>query len=154
MTLYARRGDAARATRRDSEALRRQRTGRPRIGHVYTLNFVWAGEMPSNPTDMLIPPALITIDPSGEGDYREFKQIIGFDAWLRGEVTLKWMHNLGDIHTGHAISGGSGNRVMLDEPYIIENTIFLGQFIQPEVTAIADTGGEMTAICLIETVPT
>ncbi len=154
MTLYARRGDAARTARRDGESIRRIRTGRPRVGHVYTLNFVWAGTLPTNPTDMLIPPALITIDPVGDGDYPEYKQIIGFDAWIIGEATLKWMSNSGNIVVDHLISGGSGNRYMLDEPFIIENGPFFGgEFIQPEVLDLFPTSRDMTAMCLIETVP-
>ncbi len=153
MTLYPRRGDAARDARRNAEGVRRLRTGRPRTGNVYTLNFVWAGLLPSNPTDMLIPPALITIDPIGEGDYPEYKRIIGFDGWILGEATLKWMSNSSNIVVDHVISGGSGNRYMLDEPFIIENGAFGGEFIQPEVLDLFPSSSYLTAMCLIETVP-
>lgn len=150
MADYARRGDQSRDSRRNAESVRRLRTRRPLRGHVPSPTWVVSGTIT---TDIYLPPALVAIDPHSGGDYPEHKQIIAFDAFLQsGLVTLNWKSNDGYIYTGHNVESGT-NRLVLDEPFLIENGAFGGEWIQPEIDD-ATGAANLSCVFIVETVPT
>lgn len=148
MADYARRGDSARDQRNMSEQIRRLRTRRPLRGAVLTETWMMEGDIT---TDRYFTPRLITI---GQGDYPEFKQIIAFDGWLNtgGPVTVSWGSNTTTIASGHAISGGT-NRLVLPTPFVIENGIYEGEFIQPSIDIAPASCRNLGLMAIIETVP-
>ncbi len=155
MSDYSRRGDQAQWMRSISEQVRRSRTARPRRGGVPAPGWAWHGAVT---LDTFFPPQLLTIDPVDEGEYPEYKRIVGFDGWLLGgSVTVTWYsEELGTpIYVGHTIvgAGGIANRVMLEVPYIIENGSRGGEMIQPLVTAVSGSPEHLTCSFIVETVP-
>ncbi len=155
MADYARRGDQAQWMRNISEQARRLKTARPRRGGAPAPGWAWYGDVT---LDTFFPPQLLTIDPVDEGEYPEYKRIVGFDGWLlTGSVEVAWYsEELGTpILSSHDIvaGGGIGNRVMLDEPYIIENGVRGGEMIQPYVLGITGTPRHLTCTFIVETVP-
>lgn len=157
MADYARPGDHARNARSMAEQMRRQRTGRPRRGHVPSPTWVMEGQITM---DRFFPPALITLDPVSEGDYPEYKRIVAVDGWLSiGSCTINWRANDNYFYEGHAIEGGT-KRVVLDgqggrpEPYIIENGDFGGEFIAPEIAEEPPFDAfHLSCIIIVEVVP-
>lgn len=155
MADYARRGDQAQWMRNQAEQTRRMRTARPRRGGIPAPAFTKEGIIT---VDRVFAPCLFTVEPDFGSDLPEHKQIVGFDGWLGNgaSVTITWASNEGFIHEGHVISGSSGaggNRVVLDEPFIIENGIYGGEFIQPQITAVEFSPIDLSCIVIIETVP-
>lgn len=132
MADYARKGDQARWMSSQSRQTRRLRTARPRRGHVAGPTFIAQGQITM---DTFFPPKLVTIDPVSEGDYPEHKQIVAVDGWLSvgGPVMVSWSYNEGYFYEEHEISGGS-NRIVLPEPFLIENgDTFGGEWIRPVI---------------------
>ncbi len=150
MADYARRGEFARATRRQAEQIRRLKTQRPRRGHVKTLTWIMEGEATE---DRFFPPALITIDPVSDGDYPEYKQVVAVHGIVEGgSVTVTWRGNEGIFHTGHVITAG-GSAVTLAEPYIIDNSFSFGDWVFPIITAVDDSPTGLSCALIVETVP-
>lgn len=134
MAGYARRS-AIRSARAQQESIRRLRTRRPRNWHVASPG--WSEQNITLAT--VFTPHLVTVDPMGQGDYPQHKQIVAVDGWHNGggDVHLAWEYNTGYFLDEHILLGGSGsNRVYLEEPFIIHPPnfgVFGGQFIRPEV---------------------
>lgn len=131
MADYPRR-DAIRAQRDRHEQLRRLRTDRPMHGGAPVLSYFMEGQITF---DRRFGPALITRDPLEQGYLAEHKEIIAVDGYLEtGVCTVYWRHETDIFVAEHNISGGS-NRIILPEPYIIENTTFGGSYPQPVILA-------------------
>lgn len=159
MADYARPGDVARGHRSLQEQMRRIKTRRPLRGHVPSPTWQMYGGVTLGTVFL---PALITIDPVSEGDYPEHKQIVAVDGYSTGggDVEISWQDNTGYFYEGHIILGGSGsNRVVLPEPYIIENWPgtgfdYGGQWIRPSVQAEpAFPVSEIALVAIVEVVP-
>lgn len=150
---YFARNDAIRAERARREVMRRLTTNRPRRAHVPSPTWTMEGQITM---ERYFPPALVTIDPVSDDAYPEHKQVVAVDGWLSvaGPVTISWRHNTGYFYENHEIEGGS-NRVVLPEPFLIENgELYGGEFLQPEIIAVpAFACFHLSCIAIIETVP-
>ncbi len=153
MADYARRGDQAQWMRNQAEQMRRMRTARQRRAHVKTLTFREPGEITFV---TFFEPCEIAINPAGSRDYPEHKQIVAINGWGNtGEVTVNWQHNTGYFYEGHVVSGGTGNRIILPEPFLIEeDPDFGGEWIRPEIAEEpAFTAANFSFSFTVETVP-
>ncbi len=151
MADYARRGDQARGMRSVQAQVQRLRTRRPRRGHVPVPGWTWFGVV----DDLTyFPPALILLDPAGNDEYPEHKQIIGFDGFVLsgGSLTLDWQHvGIATILADHFVEGPS-SRVLLDDPYIVDLAVSDGLLLQPEITD-HDGAEHVSLFYIVETVP-
>lgn len=148
-------GDAIRTLYSSAKQIQRERTRRPPRGHVAAPSWTMEG-VPAE--TRFFGRCLICIDPMGDGEYPESKRIIGVHGFIEGgtgSVTVGWYGNYGLIHAGHeiAIDGEIGNRVLLPEPYIIDNGIMGGEFIVPSITAVDGSPIGLTCAAIVETVP-
>lgn len=134
MAGYARRS-AVRQARQQQEAQRRLRTRRPRNWHIASPGWI----VYDIDLSYVFIPHLVTVDPMGQGEYPQHKQIVAVDGYSTGggDLNLAWQHNTGYFVDEHIIVGGSGsNRLYLDEPFVIHPPdfgVYGGQFIRPEV---------------------
>ncbi len=157
MADYARR-DALRDQRRRAESNRRLRTRRPVRGHVPSPTWAMEGQVTY---ERFFLPILVTLDPREEGDYPEYKRIVGVDGWVSNSaVAVSWAHNDGYLYENHAISVVGPNRVMFDglsgrpEPFVIAYGEIGGEFIRPEILEEpAEPTFHLSCIAILETVP-
>lgn len=160
MADYARPGNSARAARTQAESIRRLRTRRPLNGHVPAPTFGMEGPVSSA---RKFARSFVTLDPGGDGDYPEHKQIIAFHGYLDGDsagdatATIQWTGN-DEIIAGaesHIILSQTVNWLYLDEPYIINTDTYGGVWIRPEILSTLSVDADATLSCafVIETVP-
>lgn len=150
MADYARPGGQARFLRNQAEQVRRIRTRRPLNWAAKTFTIQVYGEIE---VGMIILPTKVMIDETE--DMPEHKQIVAVDGTLlSGTVTFNWVaQSLGTFHTGHVVTGdGPDNFVMLDEPFLIENSDRFGEWIGIEVTA-ATFASDLAASFTVQAVP-
>ncbi len=127
---YPLKGDAARLIHNHAVQLNSLRVQRPRNSHVMTINFEKEGPITF---DRFFSPALVTVDPRTTGQVPEHKQVIAVAGWLNsGEVVMSYQHNTGYFFENHVISGGF-NYEELEEPFVVQNGFFKGEYVRPEL---------------------
>lgn len=128
MADYARR-DYLRDQRRRAESNRRLRSRRRLRGGAPALAFAYEGRIT---LERAFLPQLVTIDPNGDGDYPEYKRIIGVDAeLLEGSVEISWLSDsAGYFYENHVITPAVSNRQMLAEPFVIDSALEFGERIR------------------------
>lgn len=150
MAMYAQKGDAARLIHNHSLQLNGLRIQRPRNSHVKTLNFEKEGPITF---ERFFSPALVTIDPLDSGQVVEHKRIIAVAGWLNeGEVIISYQHNSGYFFENHVITGGF-NYQELEEPFIIGNGLYKGEYLRPEIQEEPVGAANLMCMIVIETSP-
>lgn len=141
--------------RSTSEAVRRQKTQRPRRGGAKTFTIHVYGDIDIG---TYVLPTKVMLDETD--DYPEHKQIVAVDAVLvTGSLTMSWSSlSLGEFYAGHDVTGdGADNFVLFDglggrpEPFLIENASRFGEFISIEFSA--GTGADLAASFTVQTTP-
>ena len=130
---YPLKGDAARLIHNHAVQLNSLRVQRPRNSHVMTLNWEKEGDIT---LDRVFGPAKVSIDPRVTGKVPEYKEVVAQDGWVQGggPVIISFKSNDGYFFEDFSIEGSS-NYLELDPPFVVQNGIFKGEFIQPELQA-------------------
>lgn len=134
MSDYARRGDQAQWMANQSRQMRRVRTARPLRGGAPSLSWHITGGVTGG---MAIGKHPVSLDPTEEGEVPEYKTIVGFDGYVvdGGDVTIAWESLDSGIFSPDIELTVNPNRVLLAEPYIIENEPDQAEWIGPTIIA-------------------
>jgi hypothetical protein len=160
MADHYRPGNSARSQRALAESNRRLRTRRPLNHHAPNLAFAMIAPFLVDAAFREFPWLPVLLDPGDEGDFPEFKQIIGFQGKIgSGSVAVTWeVDDLTIVGAEeHIISAGSSpNRLDLAQPYLFANNDDgQAEWLRPVFTAVEDVtaGSPLSCTPIFETVP-
>lgn len=150
---YPLKGDAARLIHNHAVQLNSLRVQRPRNSHVMTLNWEKEGAIT---LDRVFGPAKVSIDPRVTGKVPEHKEVVAVDGWIQGggDCVVSFIGHEGYFYEDFVISAGTSNYQELDPPFVIQNGIWKGEFIQPELQSEPEFPAFMLVVMVtIETSP-
>lgn len=158
MAYRAKPSDMLKDNRAKGRSIGRLQTRRLLNSHAPNLAFALQGPLS---VDSKFPWLWVALDPGGQGDYLEYKHIIGFEGKIdSGAVEVSWYAD--DLviagSEGHVIdSANTSNRLNLDVdmPYIFSNSADGGEWLRPVFTTVSGTADDVMLSCvpIFETVP-
>lgn len=153
MSDYPRR-DALKDQRRRAANIWRAKTTRKLRGEAPTITWVLEGPITTGRFGCY---KSICLDPLGEGDYPQYKRIVGVEGALdAGTVTIHWGSDNG---TGISLDvpsqeiAGVGNYYELPVPYVIGNGTYGREWFWFTIQSVEDEPRNLSCELILETVP-